>query len=150
MPVGVSQVAWFRVFASDKSGAVSIEFVVLVASLMGLGTLSAVTVQSGALVRAGVIGQELDTAQELAGGPVVPTILPVITPGGVNLPGGETPTGGDGGSDDIPVLVASDGGSGGGGLPGGSSSGDGDECPALILDPDSADLDCDEQADAGL
>jgi hypothetical protein len=153
MPVGVSQLAWFRVFASDKSGAVSIEFVILVASLMGVGTLSAVTVQSGALVRAGVISQGLDEAQQLANaGANVPIILPEIGTGGTNLPGGETATGG---SDQDPVIVTvgnDDGNNGsGGGLPGGTGGDSGgDDCPAALIDPDLGPLECNEQAAADL
>ena len=144
--MGVSQLAWFRVFASDKSGAVSIEFVVLVASLMGIGTLSAVTVQSGALVRAGIIGAGLDEAATLALGSDLPIDLPVITSADVtNLPGGDAESAGSsgnsgGGSETIIVI-----GGGGGGISSGGDSG-GDECPAALSNPELDDLDCDEQA----
>ncbi len=147
VPVGVSRLAWFRVFASDKSGAVSIEFVILVASLMGMGTLSAVTVQSGMLVHAGVIGDGLNAATELARGTVLPLDLPEITAGGVtNLPssGAESAgSNGNSGGGGETIVVA---GGGGGGISAGSGSGGGtDECPALS-DPELAGLECDEQA----
>jgi hypothetical protein len=132
----------YRKFASDVSGAMSIEMVVLVASLMGIGTLSAVTVQSGALVRAGVIGQGLDDAQDLAQAPAMPSIMPDSGPIGTALPGNETPVGGDSGTGD--VIIVTSGGTGGGGLPGG---GDADpDCPAAFAEPDAGTLECDEQA----
>ncbi len=144
--MGVSRLAWLRVFASDKSGAVSIEFVVLVASLMGVGTLTAVTVQSGALVRAGIIGQGLEEARQLADGSNVPLIFPDIGAGGIVIPGGETPTGGDAG--DAIDIVTADGAGGGGGLPGGTA--DTDECPAALIMPEVGPLECIEQADTDL
>jgi hypothetical protein len=145
-------VAWFRAFASDNSGAVSIEFVVLCASLMGVGTLSAVTVQSGALVRAGIIGEGLDEAQQLARDTNVPLVLPEIGPqdslqDGTTLPGSQTEPTGSSEVAEIGQVGHSGGGYSGGGFPvvGGGSSGEPDDCPALIEEPDDL-LNCDEQA----
>lgn len=121
----------------------SIEMVVLVASLMGIGTLSAVTVQSGALVRAGVIGEGLDEAQELAQRPAIPSITPETGPLGTALPGNETPVGSASGGEG--VIIITSGGTGGGGLPGGDVGADPD-CPAAFAEPEAGVLECTEQA----
>lgn len=147
IPVGVSQLAWFRVFASDKSGAVSIEFVVLVASLMGVGTLSAVTVQSGALVRAGIIGDNLEEATTLARGTNLPINFPEIGPSGpMNLPGDSTQSAdATGGSGPVTETVVVHNG-GGGVQTGGGSGTNNPDCLVAEPDPELGPLDCDEQA----
>lgn len=145
-PVGVSQVAWFRVFAWDKDGAVSIEFVVLVASLMGIGTLSAVTVQSGVLARAGIIGDRLEEAGALPDAAIIPTIFPQITSdGATDLPAGSTDSAGSNAGSGPEDEIVTIGGGGGGGAPSGGGDDD-SECLPGATDPELGELLCDEQA----
>jgi hypothetical protein len=115
---------------------------------MGVGTLSAITVQSGSLVQAGFIGDGLDTARESVSGTHIPAVLPQIIPPLDGQPGGTTtsvgnpdPVGG------VVEIAQGTGHTGGGGGSIGTGSDDPDECPALEVIVAPGDLECDEQAD---
>lgn len=104
--------------------------------------MSALTVQSGALVRAGMIETSLLEAGDLAdGAPGIPVIVPGSDPA---PPVEEAEITGQPAENSGDVDVAS-GGGGGGGMPVWIID-TGDECPAAGAMPEIGTLLCDEQA----
>lgn len=109
---------------------------------MGLGTLSAVTVQSGALMRAGIIGDGLNDARHLILDENQRIALPTIMPGEIPAEPGIVPLPlAQEGSEVVKDTVIVRGG-GGGGMGLGSSE---PECPAADAIPDLGTLECETQ-----